>query len=204
MARSILPEEKIHPAVREKVASHGADILKEVRDAVAANQIVVVGMRQNPFPKKARKLLDDAGLAYKYLEYGSYLGQWRCRLVETPSGNYVQRTEWNVRDSDGTLIVNRGRLDGGTLLTAELALGRYRKPLLVVQLGRRIRGECFRAWRARNRVHVLNVAGPRESKRPGIYRAAKAVLVRLLGELVILKSAEPRTRKAPRKPLAER
>jgi len=81
MARSILPEEKIHPAVREKVASHGADILKEVRDAVVANEIVVVGMRQNPFPKKARKLLDEAGLAYKYLEYGSYLGQWRRRLA---------------------------------------------------------------------------------------------------------------------------
>ena len=81
MARSILPEEKIHPAVREKVASHGADILKEVRDAVAANEIVVVGMRQNPFPRKARKLLDEAGLAYRYLEYGSYLGQWRRRLA---------------------------------------------------------------------------------------------------------------------------
>ena len=108
----------------------------------------------------------------------------RYRLVETPSGNYVQRTEWNVRDSDGTLIVNRGRLDGGTLLTAELALGRYRKPLLVVQLGRRIRGERFRAWRAQHRVRVLNVAGPRESKRPGIYRAAKALLVWLLGERV--------------------
>jgi glutaredoxin-related protein len=81
MARSILPAEKIHPAVRDKVASHGADILKEVRDAVAANEIVVVGMRQNPFPKKARKLLDEAGLAYKYLEYGSYLGQWRRRLA---------------------------------------------------------------------------------------------------------------------------
>src|SRR6267143_1534632 len=108
----------------------------------------------------------------------------RKRLVETPSGNYIQRTEWNVRDSDATLIVNRGRLDGGTLLTAELALGRYRKPLVILQLGRRIRGERFRAWRVQNRVRVLNVAGPRESKRPGIYRAAKAVLVRLLGERV--------------------
>ncbi|HZC78582.1 MAG TPA: putative molybdenum carrier protein [Ktedonobacterales bacterium] len=103
----------------------------------------------------------------------------RYRLAETPSGNYVQRTEWNVRDSDGTLIVNRGRLDGGTLLTAELARGRYCKPLLIVQLGRRIRAERFQAWLARNRVRVLNVAGPRESKRPGIYRAAKAVLLRL-------------------------
>jgi len=53
------------PRCGDKVASHGADIVKEVQAAVAANEIVVVGMRQNPFPKKARKLLDDAGLAYK-------------------------------------------------------------------------------------------------------------------------------------------
>jgi hypothetical protein len=71
MPRSILSEAQIHPAVRGKVAAHGADIVKEVQDAVAGNEIVVVGMRQNPFPKKARRLLDDAGLAYKYLEYGS-------------------------------------------------------------------------------------------------------------------------------------
>ena len=55
--------------------------MKEVQAAIAANDIVVVGMRQNPFPRKARKLLDDAGLAHKYLEYGSYLGEWRPRLA---------------------------------------------------------------------------------------------------------------------------
>jgi monothiol glutaredoxin len=81
MPRNVLSEAKIHPAVREKVANHGADILTDVQAAVVANEIVVVGMRQNPFPKKARKLLDDAGLAYKYLEYGSYLGGWRRRLA---------------------------------------------------------------------------------------------------------------------------
>src|SRR5258708_39709604 len=81
MPRAVLTEAQIHPAVREKIASYRTDILKEVQDAVAANEIVVVGMRQNPFPKKARKLLDDAGLAYKYLEYGSYLGEWRRRLA---------------------------------------------------------------------------------------------------------------------------
>src|SRR5712691_11146894 len=81
MPRNLLGEAQIHPAVREKVANHGADIVKEVQAAVAANEIVIVGMRQNPFPKKARKLLDDAGLAYKYLEYGSYLSQWRRRLA---------------------------------------------------------------------------------------------------------------------------
>ncbi len=81
MPRPILAESQIHPAVREKIASYRSDVLKEVQAAVAANDIVVVGMRMNPFPKKARKALAAAGLAYKYLEYGSYLGEYRRRLV---------------------------------------------------------------------------------------------------------------------------
>jgi len=81
MARKVLDEAHIHPAVREKIANYRADILKEVQAAVAANDIVVVGMRQNPAPKRARKALDAAGIAYKYLEYGSYLGEWRRRLA---------------------------------------------------------------------------------------------------------------------------
>jgi glutaredoxin-related protein len=81
MPRSILPESQIHPAVREKVANYRTDVLKEVQAAVAADEIVVVGMRMNPFPKKARRLLDAAGIVYTYIEYGSYLGEWRRRLV---------------------------------------------------------------------------------------------------------------------------
>ena len=50
MPRSILDEAQIHPAVRERVASHHADIVREVQAAVAANAVVVVGMRQNPMP----------------------------------------------------------------------------------------------------------------------------------------------------------
>jgi glutaredoxin-related protein len=80
MPRTILHEVQIHPAVRGKIASHGSDVIHEVQAAVEANEIVVVGMGMNPFPKKARKLLDAAGIAYKYLEYGSYLGQYRRRL----------------------------------------------------------------------------------------------------------------------------
>ena len=80
MPRTLLPEAQIHPAARGKIASYGSAIIQEVQAAVAANEIVVVGMRMNPFPKKARKLLDSAGLAYQYLEYGSYLGQYRRRL----------------------------------------------------------------------------------------------------------------------------
>jgi monothiol glutaredoxin len=81
MPREILAEAQIHPAVREKIANYQADIVKEVQAAVAANEIVVVGMRQNPFPRKATKLLDAAGIPYRYLEYGSYLGEWRRRLA---------------------------------------------------------------------------------------------------------------------------
>ena len=80
MPRTILPEAQIHPAVRDKIANWRTEIVKEVQAAVAANEIVVVGMRQNPAPKRARRALDAAGLAYKYLEYGSYLGGYRRRL----------------------------------------------------------------------------------------------------------------------------
>ncbi|MBE0548451.1 MAG: glutaredoxin [Rubrivivax sp.] len=79
MSRPILDESRIHPAVRERIASHFDATLREVQDAVARHAVVVVGMRQNPFCRKARKLLDAAGVAYQYLEYGSYLGQWRRR-----------------------------------------------------------------------------------------------------------------------------
>jgi len=79
--RPILAESQIHPAVREKIANYRTDIVKEVQAAVAANDIVVVGMRQNPHPNRARKALDVDGTAYKYLEYGSYLGEWRRRLA---------------------------------------------------------------------------------------------------------------------------
>lgn len=79
MSRSILDEQHIHPAIREVVAGNHADIVQEVKDAVAKNDIVVVGMRQNPMPRKARKLLAQQRLAHAYLEYGSYLSAWRRR-----------------------------------------------------------------------------------------------------------------------------
>ena len=79
MARSILDEDHIHPAIRATIAAHHADIVREVRSALEANAVVVVGMAQNPFPKKARKLLDAAGVAHKYIEYGSYFSGWRRR-----------------------------------------------------------------------------------------------------------------------------
>lgn len=79
MNRSILDEAHIHPAIRGKIADSNADIVREVQAAVAANAVVVVGMAQNPFPRKARKALDAIGTPYRYLEYGSYLSGWRRR-----------------------------------------------------------------------------------------------------------------------------
>jgi monothiol glutaredoxin len=79
MTRSILDESHIHPAIREAIANHHADIVREVQAAIAANDVMVVGMKQNPFPRKARKALDTAGVSYKYLEYGSYFDGWRRR-----------------------------------------------------------------------------------------------------------------------------
>ena len=81
MNRDILEMTQIHSAIREKITGYHADILHEVKAAIADNPIVVVGMAQNPFPKKACKTLDANGIEYKYLEYGSYLSSWRRRNV---------------------------------------------------------------------------------------------------------------------------
>jgi glutaredoxin-related protein len=79
MPRPILQEAQIHPAIRNKIATHQQAIVQEVMKAVKDNDVVVVGMGLNPFPKKARKALDVAGQPYKYLEYGNYLNSWRKR-----------------------------------------------------------------------------------------------------------------------------
>ena len=79
MPRNVLDENHIHLAIREKITRNHADTVHEVQAAIAANNVVVVGMAQNPFPKRARRLLDAAGIPYVYLQYGSYLGEWRRR-----------------------------------------------------------------------------------------------------------------------------
>ena len=81
MSRNILDEAHIHPAIRETVADNRADIVREVQEAVAANAVVVVGMAQNPHVRKTRKALDEAGVAFTYLEYGSYFSEWKRRLA---------------------------------------------------------------------------------------------------------------------------
>ena len=79
MPRSLLAEAQLHPAIRSKVAGLNQSLIAEVQQAVAAHAVVVVGMQQNPFVRKARRLLDEAGIAHHDLIYGSYLSQWRRR-----------------------------------------------------------------------------------------------------------------------------
>ena len=79
MPRPILDETHIHPAIREKIATHEQAIVREVQTAIAQHPVVVVGMGMNPFPKKARKALEAAGVAHHYLEYGNYFNTWRQR-----------------------------------------------------------------------------------------------------------------------------
>ncbi len=79
MPRPILDPARIHPAIRDKIASRHVDIIGEVEAAVAGSDVVVVGMAQNPHCRRARSALDRAGVRHRYLEYGSYLGQWRRR-----------------------------------------------------------------------------------------------------------------------------
>jgi monothiol glutaredoxin len=79
MTRAILDETKIHPAIRGVVANHHSDIVQAVQAAIAQHAVVVVGMKFNPMPTRARKALDAAGVAHHYLEFGSYFGDWRKR-----------------------------------------------------------------------------------------------------------------------------
>jgi len=89
-------------------------------------------------------------------------------LRETPDREYRQRTQYNVRDSDGTLILNSGPMDGGTAATSGYARD-LNKPYLILDLDSVIDLDEVRNWLLRNQIRVLNIAGPRESKVPGIH-----------------------------------
>ena len=79
--RPQLADERIAPAARDTLARFEADTLRAVRDAVAVSDVVVVGMAQNPHVRRVRRALEEAGIAFDYLEYGSYLSGWRRRLA---------------------------------------------------------------------------------------------------------------------------
>lgn len=127
------------------------------------------------------------------LELGIPCGGWRPKdrraedgviperhpLIETDARNYNKRTKLNVQDSDGTLVINRGTLDSGTAYTVQLT-EYLEKPCLVVDMENPPAITGVEAWLACHEIKTLNVAGPRESKRPGIYDQAMLLLKRAL------------------------
>ena len=79
--RPILNESKIHPAALSAIANSFSDTVREVESAIASNPVVIVGMKQNPVVKRARNILAAQGIPFKYLEYGSYVSEWKRRLA---------------------------------------------------------------------------------------------------------------------------
>jgi hypothetical protein len=136
---------------------------------------------------------DRAALDFA-LEHGLAHGGWcprgrlaedgildaRYHLSETPSSDPIQRTEWNVRDSDGTVIFSMGKqLAGGSKQTAEFAR-RYKKPCLHLNQGEDSDpARRLLTFLALHKISTLNVAGPRRSEEPGAQKFAFETLSRL-------------------------
>ena len=102
-------------------------------------------------------------------------------LQETTNIDHTVRTEFNTRDSDGTLIVNQGSLHGGTAYAVEMAkhLGH---PVMVVDLEAPAETNEIIAWLTDNNICTLHIGGPRESSRPGIYEQACLLIREILSE----------------------
>lgn len=135
-------------------------------DRAALDTALTLGLRCGGWCPRGRRA-EDGPLPERY------------PLRETPTDAYPERTEWNVRDSDGTLVLHRGRPRGGTALTLRLAR-RYGRPVLEADLSADLEAEAVREWIARERIRTLNVAGPRESECPGIHAQAAAFLRQVL------------------------
>jgi hypothetical protein len=103
----------------------------------------------------------------------------RYPLTELVSENYRVRTEKNVKDADATLILTVGAISGGTALTIQFAR-KNGKPYLVEALDGEPDPVVLMEWLAAHEVKVLNVAGPRESRRPGFVHNQTVTLLRLV------------------------
>lgn len=100
-------------------------------------------------------------------------------LTETPHRRCRERTEWNVRDSDATLILATGKLTGGTKLT-EFFARQMGKPCFRVDFADPVDVDWLKEQLVSNEIQVVNIAGPRESTEPGIYQKTVDYLHALL------------------------
>jgi len=125
------------------------------------------------------------------VEYGGWLPKGRMAedgkvparydaMVEMTRGGYPKRTEQNVIDSDGTVIFSYGKLSSGSALTRRLCK-KHGKPFLYVDLGKEMDPvDSVKKWVAAHDIQVLNVAGSRESKHPGIHDLVVEIIKRVL------------------------
>ena len=79
--RPLHDQSRIAGAVLDKMTSFHSDTIREIEEAIAAHDVVVVGMSQNPHVKNVKKALEAAGVKFHYLEYGSYFSEWKKRLA---------------------------------------------------------------------------------------------------------------------------
>ncbi len=102
----------------------------------------------------------------------------KYNLKETRSSSYVVRTEKNVQDGDGTLIISRGRLTGGSEYTREMAIkhDRFWLHIDLSQMAAFQAAIAINQWILQNNIEILNVAGPRASKDPTVYKDALNIL----------------------------
>lgn len=127
-ARTMLDPRRITPEAARQAAQFHADIVQAVERAVQTQPVVVVGMAQNPFVKKVRVALAEAGIEFTYLEYGSYLSKWKERLaIKLWSG-------WPTFPQ----VYVRGVLIGGHALTVKaIGDGSLQRMLLPAPVGGR-------------------------------------------------------------------
>lgn len=138
-------------------------------DRAALDVAFALGLPQGGYCPRGRKA-EDGRIASHY------------PLIELESDDYAVRTERNVLESSGTLILYRRKMTGGTLLTFRLAR-RHRKPYFLVRLDRKLDYPAAQNWLEEKKIEVLNVAGPRGSTDPEIYELAAGYLWELLQEL---------------------
>jgi Circularly permutated YpsA SLOG family len=108
----------------------------------------------------------------------------KYRLMECASPDYAMRTVLNVTHSDGTLILTRGRPEGGTQRTVFLCR-EYGKPTFIIDLERKMDIAGFAAWLFEYEIGTLNVAGPRETKQSGIGKQTRETLEELFAGLEV-------------------
>lgn len=166
-----MTESRLRPAIVDKIVSGG----QTGADRGGLNAAIKLGIPHGGWCPKGRKA-EDGTIPPRY------------QLQETGSTNYQSRTRRNVLDSDGTVIFTRGKLEGGSLLTARIAR-EAGKPNLHLDLrdigSRRVQSALdLRTWIGENKIRTLNVAGARESKVHGVQHAVARFLCDALGGVV--------------------